>query len=834
WPVVVMGEEPVRLLSLQHNLLTRIDPPHSAPALVLLDLYHNHIHNLQGLHAFPNLRVLMLAKNRLSRLEGLEHLSKLEVLDLHGNQLHHVQGLQHLKELRLLNLAGNMLRHVNSLRGLDSLVELNLRRNLIRTVGDLHYLPKLEKVFLGYNEIYRFEDIGCLSNCQKLRELSMEENPLSRQPQYFHQAVQRFFRLKKLDEHELTVECRRQAEKMMARQKEKERAQATRITDEEKRNSAITGALKHWGMVKKDVKHIKQIKRKNETSYIPSKESDTAESSSGICGDFSEDGDDDSDNVYKENEIRVIGREENTAVPPAEQKPMYIDCGRLSGDTMMVEDDRISLASSATSSSGSDSSSSQRSLSNRSRNRSNIRTHVRRNSSPIRPKSGNKNNFIVNRQDRIHAGSQIVCEKRIMSRSKSYSDILRRKGDSDREIPVRPKSSARPGETRRGSKIGLDISNRSTIYNRPNSVTYRDKTKPRIISNESVRSSNIKNKSDSLKNTDSLKNLANLPDKVISAAITRVASHLSLPNNELNSTSNAATSETSEVDSSSSDNESGTSATTDVTPRPHVSVEPEKSSSHTQHSLAELKVPLTRPPRDLERAVPDKTEKSSVPGIGQGVLREQGPNFLAELEGEKLSLYGQGALRCTDISWDKSMASVATTARFQYMNFDDIVDIFHKLRVKFPRLEHFVFVETHLAKCSQLNALAELHQVTSLEVRGAGNPLTELPHWRLYAIFRLSHWGLRTINGIEITEDERVEAALMFSSLSQLAFTCLPRDQLSAFLNHHNHPDSQAGTHNHILVRLHLSASRPIFSFPLSQTGTYAVLCTSLPSQLTE
>nr|XP_053638179.1 uncharacterized protein LOC128692880 [Cherax quadricarinatus] len=64
WPVVGTGDEPVRLLSLQHNLLTRVDPPSPSPSLVLLDLYHNHLHNLHGLHAFPNLRVLMLAKNR--------------------------------------------------------------------------------------------------------------------------------------------------------------------------------------------------------------------------------------------------------------------------------------------------------------------------------------------------------------------------------------------------------------------------------------------------------------------------------------------------------------------------------------------------------------------------------------------------------------------------------------------------------------------------------------------------------------------------------------------------------------------------------------------------
>lgn len=40
--------------------------------------------------------------------------------------------------------------------------------------------------------------------------------------------------------------------------------------------------------------------------------------------------------------------------------------------------------------------------------------------------------------------------------------------------------------------------------------------------------------------------------------------------------------------------------------------------------------------------------------------------------------------------------------------------------------------------------------MSSLEVGKEGNPLTQTPYWRLYAVFRLSHWGLRIINGVEV------------------------------------------------------------------------------------
>ncbi|ROT69115.1 putative leucine-rich repeat-containing protein 49 isoform X1 [Penaeus vannamei] len=254
----------------------------------------------------------------------------------------------------------------------------------------------------------------------------------------------------------------------------------------------------------------------------------------------------------------------------------------------------------------------------------------------------------------------------------------------------------------------------------------------------------------------------------------------------------------SEIDSSSDAESAATNTTTTTAATPTSSLEIGSAPARGQPNLADLRVPLARPKEAERTSFADRGDRAlaSVAPSAAGILREQGPNFLAELEGDCLSLYGQGALRCTDIAWEKALATAATTARFQYMNFDDIVDIFPKLRVKFARLENFVFVETHLAKCSQLNALAELHQVTSLDVGSEGNPLSQISYWRLYAVFRLSHWGLRVINGVEITEEERTDAAIMFSSLSHLAFTCLPRDQLAAFLSshHHHNSDQASGT----------------------------------------
>lgn len=130
---------------------------------------------------------------------------------------------------------------------------------------------------------------------------------------------------------------------------------------------------------------------------------------------------------------------------------------------------------------------------------------------------------------------------------------------------------------------------------------------------------------------------------------------------------------------------------------------------------------LQPPPLTHRHSVSNLNTKTSAPTANSnaassttptaGLMRQQGKNFLAEIDSGTLNLYGQGALNCIDLQWDRSSATTATTAKFQYINFDEAIAFFPKLRVKFPKLQNFVFEETHLARFSQINALAELHQV---------------------------------------------------------------------------------------------------------------------------
>ncbi|XP_033750016.1 leucine-rich repeat-containing protein 49-like isoform X6 [Pecten maximus] len=257
---ILEGEEQLRLLNYQHNMIGKIQHLSTLKRLIFLDLYDNQIEEISGLSALKSLRVLMLGKNKIKAIENLETLCKLDVLDLHGNQIGMIENLNHLSELRVLNLAGNQIAYVDNLSGLDSLAELNLRRNRIRTVVDVDNLPSLQRLFLSFNDISSFEDIACLGDSNSLSEITLDGNPIT-QEQYYKQIVLRHMQqLKQLDMKRVTEEERRIALVMARKEEEKKRegskAAVLKVVSSpivqsappitEKKRIAINNAKRQW------------------------------------------------------------------------------------------------------------------------------------------------------------------------------------------------------------------------------------------------------------------------------------------------------------------------------------------------------------------------------------------------------------------------------------------------------------------------------------------------------------------------------------------------------------------------------------------------------------
>ncbi|XP_074956295.1 leucine-rich repeat-containing protein 49 isoform X8 [Phalacrocorax aristotelis] len=149
-------------------------------------------------------------------------------------------------------------------------------------------------------------------------------------------------------------------------------------------------------------------------------------------------------------------------------------------------------------------------------------------------------------------------------------------------------------------------------------------------------------------------------------------------------------------------------------------------------------------------------------------------SHLVEVEGDTLCLYGAGALECLDRNWSVQTAGIIVTVSFIFIEFDEIVQVLTKLKMKFPNSVHLKFKETNLVTLQQFNALAQMHHIEQLTVDPQGNPVVNFTLWKYYVLFRLNHFNLQKINGVKVTENDIVMAERLFGILAYVASSELP------------------------------------------------------------
>ncbi|CAG9862112.1 unnamed protein product [Phyllotreta striolata] len=171
------------------------------------------------------------------------------------------------------------------------------------------------------------------------------------------------------------------------------------------------------------------------------------------------------------------------------------------------------------------------------------------------------------------------------------------------------------------------------------------------------------------------------------------------------------------------------------------------------------------------RASTAKIKKQSSPALPKD--REQGGDYLIEICGRHLNVYGQGALRFIDKIWNVNKAHDVTTVKFNYVNFNSVIGVLGKVKHRFPNIVNFVFKETNIGHLGQLNGLSETQGFTSLYIDAEGNSICER-NWESYAVYRLAHWGLKIINNREITENDVKLANEEYQGLSDLVLWSLP------------------------------------------------------------
>ena len=186
------GEENLKLLSLETNLITKIDHLISLNNLLFLNLYENKISEIENLQTVPKLKALMLGKNNITKIKNLQCLPDIEVLDLHSNKIKLIENLSGLKKLRILNLANNQLTSFVELMNNKNLEDINLRKNLIVSIPNLSLsFDKLRKINLGKNMISKIEFILEFKKLKRIEELYIEGNPVI----FIKDAYKKFYNL---------------------------------------------------------------------------------------------------------------------------------------------------------------------------------------------------------------------------------------------------------------------------------------------------------------------------------------------------------------------------------------------------------------------------------------------------------------------------------------------------------------------------------------------------------------------------------------------------------------------------------------------------------------
>ncbi|KAF5270238.1 hypothetical protein FQA39_LY08452 [Lamprigera yunnana] len=662
---ILEDEVNLRLLSLQHNLLNNLDgfKQQRFPFLVFLDIYDNQLEKIHCLQGLDSLRVLLMGKNRIKQIEGLENLLKIEVLDLHGNQIMHINGLCTLSQLKVLNLAGNQIKNigVSDLKGLISLQEFNLRRNRLKKLLGFGETTNLQKLYLSNNELQAVKDMCSLAKATTIREIAIDNNPISLGGDCVSFLVSYLPHLTILNSMQITDQVKKAA-MAWRRNKECSNTAFMNLTSDVclnvRREEVISNARTNWELIRSQTKCLST----------------------------------------------------NTSAAINITKNLKPDC-----DFILTSLTKPEFKS------------------NEYRNKPNM----------------TKTPILTNKKTFVRTSSQDTENSQNTLSSNAPSDEFFRLPPI--LVPIINKMDQQGGLGKlKDVKLAESISSIGPNVDSPASSLLNS-------SEGSTSESTV----DNSENEDPV-------DKPIAPSQNELTQESKIDESATNATSDNAS------------NISSTSLTSNIT-LPSTSGSDKSNTtknrcvrSATNSKLSQNKI--------RTRAVTSKPKKESMP-IEPPVEkdREQGGDYLIEISGHQLNIYGQGALRFIDKSWSMSKAKDVNTVKFNYANFNSIIGILNKLKQRFPNTDSFIFKETNIQYLGQLNALAEVQGLSALTIDDDGNPIVQ-KDWKLYAIYRLAHWGLRFINGKEVTEEDICKANEEYQSLSDIVLWTLPNVLLQPLL----------------------------------------------------
>lgn len=153
-----------------------------------MEIGDNNISDLTGIQAFKNLKTLVLRENNINKIDSLDGLINLQYLDLSCNKLRNIErsNIGLLPNLNILICDSNYLKNINSFSKLQSLSYVSFDNNKISEITNIERLAEVEN----------------------LKELNLNNNPITKNINYRVNIIRRFYYLTKLDELEITKDER--------------------------------------------------------------------------------------------------------------------------------------------------------------------------------------------------------------------------------------------------------------------------------------------------------------------------------------------------------------------------------------------------------------------------------------------------------------------------------------------------------------------------------------------------------------------------------------------------------------------------------------------------
>ncbi|XP_043071441.1 leucine-rich repeat-containing protein 49 [Drosophila grimshawi] len=693
--------------------------------LVFLDLYDNQIERIANLDGLPVLSVLLLGKNRITDIGGLSSLkTTLRVLDLHGNKLTSLGSrINCLQQLKSLNLAGNQIRQINQqdFHGMRCLRELNLKRNRLRRINGFQHLVALERLWLCHNELHKVDDMASIARAARLLEVTIENNPVSLAGDCVSFLVSHLPLLQSLSQMPITEQVRRAA---LAWRQHKEQAQATHSSSDayhhSRREEVISNARTNWELLRSQ-QTLGRPKGKLTSELAKINESNEAA-------------------VAEEPELKM-----EQQLPQHQQPQPRDEMAELQAlfklpliaQKPLAEDDVSSEASSL--GPNVDSCSSCYSTDNE-------EISKQQQQQKLATLQVDEN---CNKLPAATAPPPTAPE---LATSNSSSPPALTLTPPAAGTPV-PAATPTPPPTTLTLPLPASITASSTRPGSSSSCSNKQRLRQTPITQLGLQVNRGGG--------------GNQPGckRYMTGSLVR-SQTISSSTSASNSSSSNSGGRAKQISNSNSNNNNQSSANVVSLPQG------KQAASQSSPATAAAAVATATPTTAITVSKPSAAERE----------REQGGDYLIEICGRYLNIYGQGALRFIDKQWNPAKANDVHTLNFSYINFNSIVCMLGRIKIRFPHAEHFVFRETNISSLGQLNALAELQGLSSLLIDAEGNAITGKHSWRAYAIYRLSHWGLKQLNGQEVSEAEMEAANSLYSGLSNLVLWSMPDGMLQPLL----------------------------------------------------